>query len=114
MVTVKDYKKRENKEGKNFYVLILQGGVFPVRSQETGRMYFTAKTCSVSTTFDEETCMDLIGSQFPGTIERVETEPYNYTVPESGDVIELSHRWEYQDNINEKITEPVIPEAEII
>ena len=114
MVTVKDYKQRQNKEGEDFYVLVLQGGVFPVQSQQTGRMYFTVKTCTVPTTFDEETCKDLIGSQFPGKIVKVETEPYEYSVPETGEVIELSHRWEYQDDVHEKITDLVIPETEVI
>lgn len=114
MVTVKDFKQRQNKDGEDFFVLVLQGGVFPVRSQQTDRMYFTAKTCTVPTTFDEETCKDLIGSQFPGKIVKVETDPYEYTVPETGEVLELTHRWEYSDNVEEKITEPMIPETEVL
>jgi len=61
MVAVKDYKQRQSKDGEEFFVLVLQGGVTPVKSKETGRMYFTAKTCTVSSTFDEETCKQLIG-----------------------------------------------------
>lgn len=110
MVTVKGFKKRESKDGNEFFVLVLQGGVFPVRSQETDRMYFTAKTCTVPSTFDEETCQQLIGSQFPGQIVKVETEPYEYTVPETGEIIELSHRWEYSD----ESAKNVVAEAEVI
>lgn len=52
MVTIKDFKKRETKTGEEFFVLVLQGGITPVKSKETGRMYFTAKTCTVPSTFD--------------------------------------------------------------
>ncbi|EAR16645.1 hypothetical protein RB2501_07085 [Robiginitalea biformata HTCC2501] len=66
MVNVKDYKQREGKDGEPFFVLVLQGDVTPVKSKQSGRLYFTAKTCTVSSTFDEQTCKDLIGLQFPG------------------------------------------------
>src|SRR5690606_36855546 len=114
MVTVKDYKKRESKDGNEFFVLVLQGGVFPVKSQRTGKMYFTAKTCSAPSTFDEETCKQLVGSQFPGQIVRIETESYEYTVPETGEIIELSHRWEYQDDSFESVGAGVVEESEVI
>ncbi|MRX64375.1 hypothetical protein [Maribacter luteus] len=113
MVTVKDYKKRESKKGDEFYVLVLQGSVVPVKSQSTGRTYLTAKTCTVSSTFDEETCKGIIGMQFPGQIVKVETDAYAYTIPETGEVIELSHRWEYQDNTEESAAKLVVEESEV-
>ncbi len=114
MVTIKDFKKRENKEGEEFLVLVLQGGVVPVKSKETGRMYFTAKTATASCTFDEETCQALIGSQFPGQIIKVETEPYEYTIEETGEVLELLHRWEYQDEARELASQNIIEESEVM
>ena len=114
MVTVKDFKRRESKSGNEFFVLVLQGGVTPVKSKETRRMYFTVKTCTVSTTFDEETCKEIIGSQFPGTIVKVDTEPYDFTIPETGEVIELEHRWEYQDNISENASHLIVEEADVM
>jgi hypothetical protein len=113
MVTVKDYKRRESKEGKEFFVLVLQGNVVPVKSKETGRTYFTAKTCTVSSTFDEETCKELIGMQFPGRIKRVEVDSYDFVVPETGEVIQLSHRWEYEDNTEELVSELVVEDSEV-
>ena len=113
MVTVKDYQKRESKEGKEFFVLVLQGSAEAVKSLTTGRTYFTAKRCTVSSTFDEETCKDLIGMQFPGRIIRVETEPYEFTIPETGKVIQLAHRWEYEDNTEELVSEMVVAETEV-
>ncbi|WP_438423022.1 hypothetical protein [Aquimarina macrocephali] len=113
MVTVSDYKKRTTQEGDEFLVLILQGGVEAVKSNTTGKMYFTAKQCSVPTTFDEPTCQSIIGSQFPGTIQKVECDPYEYTT-ESGDTMTLEHRWQYVDNTEEMIAEHLVADAEVI
>lgn len=95
MVRIIDYKKRTNAEGEDFFVLVLQGGLEIVKSQETGRYYATAKSATMSSTFDESMCKSLIGEEIPGAIRKVETEPYEYAVPETGEVITLSHRWEY-------------------
>ncbi|WOD44926.1 hypothetical protein [Hwangdonia lutea] len=118
MVKVIDFKTRQNKEGEDFFVLVLQGGITPVKSKETGRMYFTAKTCTVPTTFDEETCQQIIGQEFPGEIVKVEVEPYEYALPESGEIITLEHRWEYQDDSLEEVpkvlTENIIEEEEVM
>jgi len=56
MVTIVDYSQRKNSEGKDFYSLILQGGIEMVKSKETDRYYATAKRCSITSTFDESTC----------------------------------------------------------
>lgn len=95
MVKIIDYVKRQNAEGEEFYLLVLQGGLQVVKSQESGRYYATMKQASMSTTFDENTCKSLIGEHIPGSIIKVETEPYEYAVPETGEIITLSHRWEY-------------------
>lgn len=94
MVKIVDYKARISMEGKPFFALVLQGGIEIVKSV-SGNTYATAKSCSMPTTFSEEICHSLIGSELPGRIERVETDPYEYTVPETGEVILLTHRYEY-------------------
>ena len=38
-----------------------------------------------------------MGVDFEGTIRKVETAPYEFTIEETGEIIELSHRWEYVD-----------------
>ena len=43
MVTVVNYIERKSSDGRSFYSLLLQGGVEPVLSEETGRYYATAK-----------------------------------------------------------------------
>ena len=43
MVTIVDYSKRPNSEGKEFIALVLQGGLELVKSQKSERYYATAK-----------------------------------------------------------------------
>ena len=96
MITIQDYKLRLNSEGDSFFVLILSGGVEIIRSAN-GNTYATAKKASLPTTFDERVCKALLGTQLPGKIEKVVVEPYQYTIEDTGEVITLSHRYEYQD-----------------
>lgn len=96
MITIKNYRLRQNKEGKEFITLELQGDVELVQSMETGRFYATARRCNISSTFDEVTAKAIIGTTMPGRIVRQNCDAYEYSVPESGEVIKLAHRWEYQ------------------
>lgn len=97
MVTIIGYKERITKEGESFFVLELQSGVKMVKSKQTGKFYVTAKKATIPSTFDQSTCESLIGTQMSGTIEQVKTEPYEYTIKETGEVIELDFRYEYQE-----------------
>ena len=110
MVTISDYAEREGLDGKKFYALIVQGGLEMVLSEETGRYYATAKQASVTSTFDEKTCQDLVGTKLPGKIMKIACEPYEYTIKESGEVITLNHRWTY--NPNEASLEEVVYDKE--
>ena len=95
MVTIIGYALRQSKEGKSFVSLQLQGDVIMVQSQETGKFYATAKTCSISSTFDEKTADSLVGKPISGRIEKVACEPYEYIIEETGEAITLYHTWEY-------------------
>ena len=37
----------------------------------------------------------MIGEKVPGSVQRKSCEPYTYTVKDTGEVLELSHRWVY-------------------
>jgi hypothetical protein len=104
MVRIINYKKRETEDGKEFFVLELQGGIEMVKSKETSKFYITARKASISTTFDELTCQALIGTELPGKVEKVECEAYDYTIKDTGEVITLTHRFEYVEE--EKATAP--------
>ena len=96
MVKVIDYAIRQRKEdGSEFVVLILQGGLSLVKSQNTGNYYATVKQCSIPSTFDEETAKAMVGEQVPGSVQKKACEPYEWTNEETGEVLELSHRWVY-------------------
>ncbi len=112
MVTVVDVKQRMNQKGESFYALVLQGGLELVKSRETGNYYATAKRASITTTFDEMTCKSLIGQQIPGSIQRVETDSYDFTIKETGEIISLSHRWVYLKE-GETVEQRVLAEEEV-
>ena len=95
MVRIVNYQKRTTEEGKEFFTLELQGGIEVVKSQETGKNYITARKASMSCTFDEFTCQSLIGTELPGSVQKVNCEEYKYTIKETGEIISLSHRFEY-------------------
>lgn len=95
MVTIVDYSVRENKEGKSFVTLKIQGDLVMVQSTQTGHFYATAKSCTITSTFTEEAAKALLGRQIPGGIERVDCEQYDYVIPDTGEVIQLTHRYEF-------------------
>ncbi|MGN6400964.1 MAG: hypothetical protein ACTHMD_10950 [Flavisolibacter sp.] len=97
MVKIIDYKLRQSNDGKQFFALILQGGVEIIKSKESGGIYATVRKASLATTFDELTCQTLIGIELPGSIEKVSCEPYQYTIQQTGEVVTLNYRFEYVD-----------------
>ena len=113
MVTVKEIKKAENSKGEAFFGLIVQSGAIPVKSKKTGRVYITAKTAFIATTFDEKTASSLIGMEFDGTIRKVSCDPYEYTIEETGEIIDMGHRWEYFDSALE-MEDQLVEESNII
>ncbi len=95
MVTVENYHVRTSKEGKSFISLELTGDLEMVQSTKNGRFYATVKRCFVSSTFTEAMAKRMLGKQMPGRIVKQEAEPYDYTLPETGEVIQLAHRYGY-------------------
>lgn len=94
MVTIVKAILRESATGK-FVSLELNGDVELIQSMKTGRFYATAKRCFITSTFTIEQAQTLIGTQLPGTVVRAESDAYDYTVPETGEVIQLSHTYTY-------------------
>lgn len=111
MVKIKDFKQRVNSEGESFNALVLEGDLETVTS-ESGNVYFTARTTSVPSNFDAEKCESLVGRELPGKIVRIPCEPFEYTVPESGEVVILSHTYEYDPNVSESMEEAVFTRDE--
>ncbi len=99
MVTVKSCVERIGKDEKTFISLELTGDIELVQSQNTGRFYATVRHCFISSTFDEPTAKQFIGKQLPGNIVRVETDPYDFVIPQTGEEVSLSHSWVYQPEV---------------
>jgi hypothetical protein len=58
-------------------------------------VYFKAQTVFVNKTFDEQTVSSLIGAEFEGTIKKLKIEPYENTIEETCEIIEMKHRLEH-------------------
>lgn len=112
MVTITNYKSRENKKGEQFFVLELSGGL--ERIQGANGMYFTSRTCTVPTSFTESQCQSMIGLEVPGRIDKVECEPYSYLVPGTDDVKTLNYRYEYIDTSTEIVENNVIDDEAVM
>jgi hypothetical protein len=95
MVTVTAAHLRENEKG-SYVSLEIQGDLEFVQSQNTGRFYATARKCFISSTFNEQTAQKMIGKEIPGKIVRTPCDPYDYTIPETGEVIQRCHRYDYE------------------
>jgi hypothetical protein len=112
MVKIIDFVKRQNKDGEEFNALIIQGGLEMVKSNQTGRYYATAKKASVTSTLDDLTCKELIGEKIPGSVQKVECEPYEFTLKETGEVVTLNHRWMYLKE-GETMEEKIIADSKV-
>lgn len=101
MVTVTGFRTVETEEGEKYVRLVLTGDLEMVKSENTGNFYATTRRATISATFDEKTAQKMIGKSLPGTIERMEVEPYDYEL-DNGETIKISHRWFYVDAPVEK------------
>lgn len=100
MVTVKSFSNRQSKDGRHFITLELVGGLELVQSAQNGNFYATVRRCHLPATFDAETAAELVGTKMPGNIVKIESEPYEYTVPRTAEVITLQHTYAYQPSVN--------------
>jgi hypothetical protein len=112
MVKIIDFVKRQNKDGEEFNALIIQGGLEMVKSNTTGRYYATSKKASVTSTLDDATCKELIGEKIPGSVQKVECQPYEFTLKETGEIITLNYRWMYLKE-GETLKEKVVADSEV-
>lgn len=106
MVQIVGFQKRTNGEGEDFNVLVLQGGIELIKSSETGNFYATARRASITCTFDDRMCKQLIGTKLPGKVERVPCDPYEFSIPGADEKLKLNHTYRYDP-------EPASAEEEI-
>lgn len=95
MVRIIDYKKRQAEDGREFFVLEISGGIEMVKSQTLNQFYATAKKALLASTFNEQTCKALIGTEMPGNVLKQACDPYEYVNKDTGEVTILSHKYVY-------------------
>lgn len=95
MVRIIDYKKRQAEDGREFFVLEISGGIEMIKSQTSNQFYATAKKAFISSTFDEQTCKALIGTEMQGNVVKQDCEPYEYVNKDSGEIMLLNFRYVY-------------------
>ena len=103
MVTITGVNTRETKDGRSFLTLQLSGGLQFVQSMSTGKFYAKMSSTSIPCVFEETLAKQLIGTQMPGEIVKIDTDPYEF-VTQSGEVMMLNHTYSYRPS----------PEAELI
>jgi len=115
-VKIIDFAKRVNSEGKEFFALILMGGITLIKSSISGNYYASAWKTSITSTFSESVCKTLVGQTLPGVIERIEVEPYPFKIPTTGETIMLTHKYRFNAEPNNPTMEEVVfgPEAETV
>jgi hypothetical protein len=96
MVTVTNALERVKKDGTSFTVIEISGGAELVLSQTTQRYYATVRRCSVPFTGTLVVAKMLIGQKIEGEIVRVICEPYEFTNPRTGEVLQLQHSYAYR------------------
>lgn len=95
MVQVVETAMRTAKDGRQFYVLILQGGLSIVQSKQSGNFYATLKRCSIPSTFDEGTAKKMIGEKIAGSVQKKACDPYTFVAKQTGEIVSLDYRWVY-------------------
>ena len=110
MVTITGFLPKKG-EKRQFILLELKGEVELIQSMQTGKFYATAKRCNVPSTFSEDEARALIGTKMQGSIVRVESDPYDYTIPDTGEMIKLAHSYSYLPPENAVAERRNTPEA---
>jgi hypothetical protein len=94
MVKIVGYKKKRNESGNKFLVLNLEGELTFNRSAETGAVFASALKTNVVANMSEDSCKALIGTEIPGCIKKIQTEPYQYVTP-NGETKLLDYKFEF-------------------
>ncbi|UPK68301.1 hypothetical protein [Chitinophaga filiformis] len=95
MVTVKSYFINQSSEGKTYICFDLIGDM-EVLTGKSGKLYVDVKKCSIPTRVDEATAKLMLGRQIAGSIVKKQCPPFEYTIPGTGEVVTIAHKYEYE------------------
>ena len=94
MVTIVEVAERTAANGNTFCSVMVAGDVSVHMSTE-GKASLVALKASIPSNLPKDVLEGMIGNKLPGKVERVETEPYQWTNPNTGEEITLSHTYKY-------------------
>lgn len=77
-VLVTDYFERNNSKGETFFVIQVSGGNEFITSKDTGKVYLSSKKATIPTSFSQQQCEAILGSEFTGQILKEQCEPYSF------------------------------------
>lgn len=95
MVTISNFYEVQRKDGSTFISLELTGQAELIQSATTGKWYATVRKCRIPSTFDASIAQTMIGQRLPGEVVKVLCEPYDFTNPRTGEVMQLQHSYAY-------------------
>ena len=107
MVTISGVRQLKNGKNETFHALEITGDLELVTSQTTNKPYFTLRKMTIPCTFDEALAKTMIGKQLKGEIQRIECEPYEYTNPDTAEVVILTHTYQYCPNPQNNLAEVI-------
>ena len=94
MVTIVEVAERTAANGNTFCSVMVAGDVSVHMSAE-GKASLVALKASIPSNLPKDVLEGMIGNKLPGKVERVETEPYQWTNPNTGEEVTLSHTYKY-------------------
>ena len=95
MVTVTDAIESINADSNETFVSLELSGQPELVKSKDGNSYMTSRKTYLTTTYSLAFAQSLIGSKLPGSIIKVDCDPYDYTVKKTGKTITLSHTYSY-------------------
>lgn len=95
MVTITNFKEVQTADGREFVSIELQSEPKLVQSPTTGNFYLTVNKTRVTTALPVDVCKTLIGQTLPGTVEKIQVEPYEVVNKETGEVKTFHHIFVY-------------------
>ena len=97
-VNTNQVKDAKGKIERTFYSFTVTSIITRARKNGDGH-YIDNVKCRMSAggmSEDKKACESVIGEILKGTIERVDCDPYQWTNKETGEEMELTHRYVYQ------------------
>jgi hypothetical protein len=103
MVKIIGTETKVNPKTKEQYnVIVLLGNVEILKSKSTGKPYLTAKKVTMPTTLTSQQAEELVGTNLPGAIEKVDCPEYEIKMPGSNKKVRISHTFQFAPSTSDE------------